>query len=208
MKKDDLNVWLVPAKKFQSMESQFDVVVEDLFNASIKLEEKEKVCKWEWGCLSKWIWLLMTWTVWSVLGLNRGRGQVLQLFYHAKSVFFLVNANLHCLNIVSCLFFYFFPLITSGGIIVHCWSGLACCLYCSTKSGWRCIGRFPLALAKNIWKFSSQWEARANTWRNVPNPADQLKARTHGPTHTSNLIKPTHTRINRGKYMHNAHWST
>jgi hypothetical protein len=25
------------------MESQFDVVVEDLFNASIKLEEKEKV---------------------------------------------------------------------------------------------------------------------------------------------------------------------
>jgi hypothetical protein len=60
MKKDDLNVWLVPAKKFQSMESQFDVVVEDLFNASIKLEEKEKVCKWEWGCLSKWIWLLMT----------------------------------------------------------------------------------------------------------------------------------------------------
>jgi hypothetical protein len=47
MKKDDLNVWLVPAKKFQSMESQFDVVVEDLFNASIKLEEKEKVCKWE-----------------------------------------------------------------------------------------------------------------------------------------------------------------
>jgi hypothetical protein len=31
------------AKKFTSMESQFDVVVEDLFNASIKLEEKEKV---------------------------------------------------------------------------------------------------------------------------------------------------------------------
>ena len=30
-------------KKFQSMESQFDVVIEDLFNASIKLEEKEKV---------------------------------------------------------------------------------------------------------------------------------------------------------------------
>jgi hypothetical protein len=29
------------------MESQFDVVVEDLFNASIKLEEKEKVCKSE-----------------------------------------------------------------------------------------------------------------------------------------------------------------
>ena len=35
--------WLVSAKKFTSMESQFDVVVEDLFNASIKLEEKEKV---------------------------------------------------------------------------------------------------------------------------------------------------------------------
>ena len=35
--------WLVLAKKFTSMESQFDVVVEDLFNASIKLEEKEKV---------------------------------------------------------------------------------------------------------------------------------------------------------------------
>jgi ABC-type Zn2+ transport system substrate-binding protein/surface adhesin len=52
MKKDDLNVWLVPAKKFQSMESQFDVVVEDLFNASIKLEEKEKVCKWELKGLS------------------------------------------------------------------------------------------------------------------------------------------------------------
>ena len=30
-------------KKFQSMESQFDVVIEDLFNASIRLEEKEKV---------------------------------------------------------------------------------------------------------------------------------------------------------------------
>ncbi len=25
-------------------ESQFDVVIEDLFNATIKLEEKEKVC--------------------------------------------------------------------------------------------------------------------------------------------------------------------
>eukprot|EP00091_Calanus_sinicus_P008413 TRINITY_DN2049_c0_g1_i1.p1 TRINITY_DN2049_c0_g1~~TRINITY_DN2049_c0_g1_i1.p1 ORF type:complete len:156 (-),score=59.73 TRINITY_DN2049_c0_g1_i1:549-1016(-) len=30
-------------KKFQSMESQYDVVIEDLFNATIKLEEKEKV---------------------------------------------------------------------------------------------------------------------------------------------------------------------
>ena len=30
-------------KKFQSMESQYDCVIEDLFNASIKLEEKEKV---------------------------------------------------------------------------------------------------------------------------------------------------------------------
>ena len=30
-------------KKYQNMESSFDVAVEDLFNASIKLEEKEKV---------------------------------------------------------------------------------------------------------------------------------------------------------------------
>merc|ERR1712223_1364397 len=30
-------------KKMQNAESQFDVVIEDLFNASIKLEEKEKV---------------------------------------------------------------------------------------------------------------------------------------------------------------------
>merc|ERR1712061_643240 len=30
-------------KKYQSMESQSDVVIEDLFNATIKLEEKEKV---------------------------------------------------------------------------------------------------------------------------------------------------------------------
>merc|ERR1712002_539176 len=30
-------------KKFQSMESQYDCVIEDLFNATIKLEEKEKV---------------------------------------------------------------------------------------------------------------------------------------------------------------------
>merc|ERR1712156_1082190 len=30
-------------KKFQSMESQYDCAVEDLFNATIKLEEKEKV---------------------------------------------------------------------------------------------------------------------------------------------------------------------
>jgi len=30
-------------KKFQGMESQYDVVIEDLFNATIKLEEKEKV---------------------------------------------------------------------------------------------------------------------------------------------------------------------
>jgi hypothetical protein len=28
-------------------------------------------------------------------------------------------------------------------------SGLACCLYC-TKSGWRCIGRLPPALAENL----------------------------------------------------------
>ena len=35
-------------KKFQSMESQFDVVIEDLFNASIKLEEKEKVNLKQW----------------------------------------------------------------------------------------------------------------------------------------------------------------
>ena len=30
-------------KKYQNMESSFDVAVEDLFNATIKLEEKEKV---------------------------------------------------------------------------------------------------------------------------------------------------------------------
>jgi hypothetical protein len=30
-------------KKFLAQESQFDVVIEDLFNATIKLEEKEKV---------------------------------------------------------------------------------------------------------------------------------------------------------------------
>ncbi len=39
--------------------------------------------------------------------------------------------------------------------------GLACCLHC-TESGWRCIDRFPPALAY-IQQSSSQREARANT---------------------------------------------
>merc|ERR1712002_530396 len=49
------------SKKFQTMESQFDVTVEDLFNASIKLEEKEKVAanaEADVGALSRRILLM------------------------------------------------------------------------------------------------------------------------------------------------------
>jgi hypothetical protein len=71
----------------------------------------------------------------------------LMLLFHAKSVFLAVNVSLRWLNNVSCLLLSF-PLITNGVYtlllcIDKC--GLACYLYC-TKSGWRCIGRFPPAL--------------------------------------------------------------
>lgn len=48
-------------KKIQSIEGQFDVCAEDLFNASIKLEEKEKVCsnaEGDVGALARRILLL------------------------------------------------------------------------------------------------------------------------------------------------------
>ncbi len=59
----------------------------------------------------------------------------------------MVNASLHSLNNVSCLFLSFL-LITSRVSLSIDKSGLTCRLYC-TKSGWRCIGRFPPALAYN-----------------------------------------------------------
>jgi len=51
----------VLTKKFTSMESQFDVAQEDLFNASIKLEEKEKIyanAEADVGALSRRILLM------------------------------------------------------------------------------------------------------------------------------------------------------
>ena len=51
-------------KKFQSMESQFDVVIEDLFNASIKLEEKEKVNHKQWDTRAEWDILNPDYLIW------------------------------------------------------------------------------------------------------------------------------------------------
>jgi hypothetical protein len=52
---------------------------------------------------------------------------------------------------------------------------------CCIKSGWRFIGRFsPAGVGVKFAQSSIQWEARADTCRNVPNLADQLKTRKPG----------------------------
>jgi hypothetical protein len=67
------------------------------------------------------------------------------IFFNAKSVFLAVNGSLRWLimlvnNVIAANH--------KWGILYLCIDkcGLACYLYC-TKSGWRCIGRFPPALA-------------------------------------------------------------
>ncbi len=54
---------------------------------------------------------------------------------------------------------------------------------------WKCI-------ALRVVGAVSQWEARADTLRNVPNPTDQKKHGNLDKVHSPNIIKPMQTRIN------------
>ncbi len=69
------------------------------------------------------------------------------------------------------------PLITSGVKLCTDKTGLACCLY-YIKSGWR-YSLLVIFLQRwcKIYTILQPMEARANTWRNLPNLAHQLKAR-------------------------------
>jgi hypothetical protein len=90
---------------------------------------------YERDCLARWIWLWMTCMV--NFRPKERTGFIMQNVYLSRLM------RLRWLYNVSCL------LLSPAKVEYNCYnykSGLACYLYC-TKSGWRCFGRFPPALA-------------------------------------------------------------
>jgi hypothetical protein len=67
-----------------------------------------------------------------------------------------------------------------------------------TKSGWRCIGRYPPALALNLHNPQAKGKQGPITEEIYQTLPTKKEARKSG--HAANIINPTQTRCNREKY--------
>jgi hypothetical protein len=76
------------------------------------------------------------------------------------------------LIMVSCLLLSFM-LIASGVYLFIDKSRLSCSLYC-TKNSWLCICYFPPGVGVKFAQSASQWEERADNWRNLSNLVDHV----------------------------------